>query len=135
MPCDICHPQVIETLLVADVGLDSRTAGAQAVYTYRVAPESKVLPGEAYFVPLGPRRAIGFVLFVRSVKPEELGFSVGLLKGMGAKIEGLEMPAELLELVHEVARQTLSPVAVARCKSGSPPGCCLGCWIEQRVFA
>jgi len=64
-------------------------------------------------VPLGPRRAIGFVLVVRSVKPEELGFSVGLLKGMGAKIVGLEMPAELLELVHEVARQTLAPVAVA----------------------
>lgn len=107
----LCHSLSIETLLVADVGLDSRTAGAQAVYTYRAAGEP--VPGEAYFVPLGPRRAIGFVLNVREVKADELGFPVGQLKGLGPKIVGLDLPTALLELVYEVARQTLSPVPVA----------------------
>lgn len=102
-----------EPLLVADIGLDSRTAGAQAVYTYRVPDQSAVRPGEAFFVPLGPRRALGFVLAVRETTPNELGFPVSQLRSLGTKIQGFDMPPVMLELVSEVARQTLTSVAVA----------------------
>lgn len=106
-------------LRVADVGLDSRTAGSDAVYSYAASPSTGV--GEAYFVPLGPRRAIGFVLAVREVDPRDLGFDPNLLKPLGSRIHGLDLPTQTLELVHEVARQTLTPVSV--CLSlAAPPG-------------
>ena len=95
------------------MGLDSRTAGAQAIYTYRADPNHPPVAGQAYFVPLGPRRAIGFVLAVREVSPSGLGFPVTALKNLGVRIEDLELPASVLALVDEVARQTLCPVPVA----------------------
>ncbi len=125
----VCHPQCIERLLVADVGLDSRSAGAQALYTYKVPQEedepggrwTRVQPGQAFLVPLGPRRAIGFVLSVREVDAGELGFPSSLLKPLGVQVQGLELPTATLELVHEVARQTLTPVPVSL-SLAVPPG-------------
>ena len=59
-----------DLISVATIGLDARSAGSEAVYTYLASPGMKV--GDAYFVPLGPRRAIGFVLELAEVAPEWL---------------------------------------------------------------
>jgi primosomal protein N' (replication factor Y) (superfamily II helicase) len=108
-----------ERILVAEVGLDSRMAGSEAVYTYRATPGVKV--GEAYMVPLGPRQTVGYVLSIKEMFDLELGFPVESLKGLGTKVGNLSLPAATVDLVFETAKQTLSPVAV--CLSlATPPG-------------
>ncbi|MBS1713561.1 MAG: primosomal protein N' [Armatimonadetes bacterium] len=99
--------------MVADVGLDAKSAGSQAVYTYLAGQSPVPVPGEAYFVPLGPRRAIGYVLAVREADERSLGFAPSRLRPLGARVEGLALPSQTLDLVREVARQTLSPMSVA----------------------
>ncbi len=115
----VCHPVPIAPLLVAEVGLDARTAGAQAVYTYLASPDVSV--GEARLVPLGPRRVLGYVLALREVDAAALGFPVEQLKALGPRVEGLGLPEPTLALIHEVARQTLSPVSLAL-GLAAPPG-------------
>ena len=99
-----------DLISVATIGLDARSAGSEAVYTYLAAPGMKV--GDAYFVPLGSRRAIGFVLELKEVTADQLGFEPKLLKAVGAPIRGLELPEKVVELVCEVSRQTLAPLSV-----------------------
>ncbi len=108
-----------KTFYVADIGLDARTAGAEATYTYLAAPATKV--GEAYFVPLGPRRVIGYVTSLRTVTAADLDFDVALLKPLGHPIQGLELPITTLETVREVARQTLTTLPMAL-SLAAPPG-------------
>lgn len=104
---------------VAEVGLDSRMAGSEAVYTYAATPATQV--GEAYMVPLGPRQTVGYVLAVKEIFDLELRFPVENLKPLGAKIANLSLPKQGVGLVYETARQTLSPVPV--CLSlATPPG-------------
>ncbi|MFM9871921.1 MAG: primosomal protein N' [Fimbriimonadaceae bacterium] len=106
-------------ILVAEVGLDSRMAGSEAVYTYLATPG--VVPGEAYMVPLGPRQTVGYVLSVKEIYDLELGFPVESLKGLGNRVGNLTLPGAMVDLVFETAKQTLSPVAV--CLSlATPPG-------------
>ena len=112
------------SILVADVGIDSRSAGSEAVYTYRAGEATRL--GEAYFVPLGPRKVMGFVMALRSVAPEELGFDVGQLRGLGERVHGVDLPENTVALAHEVSRQTLTPLAMA-VTLVSPPG------IRERV--
>ena len=108
-----------ERILVAEVGLDSRMAGSEAVYTYRATPGVRV--GEAYMVPLGPRQTVGYVLSVKEIFDLELGFPVESLKGLGAKVGNLSLPEATVGLVFETAKQTLSPVPI--CLSlATPPG-------------
>lgn len=114
-----------ERTIVADVGLDSRMAGSEAVYTYRAEPGVQV--GEAYMVPLGPRKSVGYVLGVRETTEEELGFAFSRLRALGERVAGLDLPETAVELVQEVSRQTLTPLAV--CLSpATPPG------IRERLF-
>lgn len=108
-----------ETLLVADVGLDSRLAGSDAVYTYLA--ESHVRIGGAHVVPLGPRTSLGYVLAVRQTTADELGFPVSQLRKLGEPVSGLDLPPETLATVQEVARQTLSPLSVCLVPA-TPPG-------------
>ncbi len=108
-----------EKLLVADVGLDPRSVGAEAIYTYLATPETQV--GQACFVTLGPRQALGFVLAVREVVPSELAFPASQLKPLGAKVDGLDLPPAVIDLVHEVSRQTLSSIPSAL-NLAVPPG-------------
>jgi len=106
-------------ILVAEVGLDSRLAGSEAVYTYAAPAEAKV--GEAWMVPLGPRRTVGYVLSIKSIFPQELGFPAEHLKPLESKVDGLSLPAATIELVHETAKQTLTPIPI--CLSlATPPG-------------
>ncbi len=106
-------------LRVVDVGLDSRMAGSEAVYTYRAGSDTKV--GEAYFIPLGPRQSLGFVLSVRTTTPDQLGFPVSQLRPLGQRVIGLDLPPSVVDLVRTVSEQTLAPIAV--CLSlATPPG-------------
>lgn len=113
------------SLLVVDVGLDSRLAGSEAVYTYR--GREGVGVGEAFVVPLGGRRSVGYVLGVREVTEGELGFPFSRLRDLGERVRGLDIPGVTVELVQEVSRQTLTPLAM--CLSpATPPG------IRERLF-
>lgn len=107
------------TTLVADVGLDSRTAGAEAVYSYSAGPQTAV--GQAWFVPLGPRQAMGYVLRIREVTEEQLGFPFSRLKPLGARVVGLDIPPQAIELILHTADDCLVPPSVAL-GLACPPG-------------
>jgi primosomal protein N' (replication factor Y) len=104
--------------------MDSRSAGSEAVYTYRATAKTRV--GEAYFVPLGPRRVLGFVMRLRSVEPDDLGFELSALKDLGERVQGADLPESSVALAHECARQTLTPLALS-VSLVAPPG------IRERV--
>ncbi len=108
---------------VVDVALDPRNGGAEAVYTYRGAPGLGV--GEAVFVPLGPRIALGFVVAERTVEEDDLPFK---LKAVAGRVEGLKLPKPLVQLCREVADETLSPLPVAL-SAATPPG------VRERLVA
>ncbi len=108
---------------VVDVALDPRNGGAEAVYTYRHAPGLSV--GEAVFVPLGPRIALGFVVRDHQIREEDLAFA---LKDVAGRVEGLKLPKPLVELCREVAEETLCPLPVAL-SAATPPG------VRERLVA
>ncbi len=99
------------TLLVADVALDSRIAGKDAVYTYRL--DARAAPGQALLVPLGTRSVVGYVLRCYDAAPEELEFSPEQLRPALGQIGGLDLPPELMALVGFVSEEYLCPVSVA----------------------
>ena len=108
---------------VVDVALDPRNGGAEAVYTYLAAPGMGV--GEAVFVPLGPRVALGFVVAERTVDEDALPFK---LRAVAGRVEGLKLPKPLVALCREVADDTLSPLPVAL-SAATPPG------VRERLVA
>lgn len=106
-------------ITIAEVGLDARMAGSEAVYTYAATSATQI--GEAYMVPLGPRQTVGYVLAVKEVFDLELGFPVESLKPLGPKVANLSLPKPVVGLVYETARQTLTPIPI--CLSlATPPG-------------
>lgn len=107
------------TVRVADVALEARTGGAQALYTYR--DERGAAVGEAYQVPLGTRQAIGYVVAIAERTPEDLGFEPKHLRPLGPRVEGLALPERLVSLIRFVAESTLSPFSVAL-SPATPPG-------------
>lgn len=107
------------SILVADVAISARDAGATASYTYAAPPEAR--RGEAWIVPLGGRRAIGYVVGVRLTSPADLGFDLSRLRPLKEPIQGLDLPEALMDLVEETARQTLSPLPSAL-SAATPPG-------------
>lgn len=103
-------------MLVADVALDARAGGSQAVFSY-LADES-TQPGQTYVAPLGTRELFGVVVAVRA--PDE-GEATDRLRPLGSRIEGLDLPMPLMQAVRFVAESYLStlPVAVSL---ALPPG-------------
>ncbi|MGV3617346.1 MAG: replication restart helicase PriA [Fimbriimonas sp.] len=104
---------------VADVALDPRSGGAEALYTYRV--DTPLAVGEAVFVPLGNRNALGFVTAVYDATEEELGFPFSGLKPVTGRVEGLALPPAVVDLCRFVAEETLCPLPVAM-GAATPPG-------------
>jgi len=109
----------VSRVRVADVALDPRSGGAEAVYTYRAAAGTQV--GQAYFVPIGNRPSLGFVTDVYEATEEELGFSFDALKPLLGEIEDLSLPEALIELARYVAKEYLCPLPVAL-SAATPPG-------------
>lgn len=113
---------------VVDVALDPRNGGAEAVYTYRYAPGLGI--GEAVFVPLGPRIALGFVVADYVATEQDLGFPFASLKEVAGRVEGLKLPKELVALCRQTAEETLAPLPVAL-SVATPPGVrerLIACW-------
>ena len=106
-------------VLVADIGMDARTAGSEAVYSY-LADES-VRVGQIRFVPLGPRRALGCVLRVREATEADLGFPLDRLKPVGENVKGLDLPEQTVRLVETVAEHCLVPPSLTL-GLAMPPG-------------
>jgi primosomal protein N' (replication factor Y) len=104
---------------VADVALDPRSGGAEALYTYRA--DSDLAVGDAVFVPLGTRSALGFVTDVYEATEPDLGFPFASLKSVLGRVEGLGLPAPLVDLCRFVAEETLCPFPAAL-GVASPPG-------------
>ncbi len=69
--------------------------------------------GQAWFVPLGARRVIGFIIAIREVIQEDLDFDASRLKPLSTQILDLDLSPATLALVHEITKQTLSPLALA----------------------
>ncbi|MFY9234481.1 MAG: primosomal protein N' [Fimbriimonadaceae bacterium] len=109
----------IQTLTVADVVIEARSGGGQAIYTY--ASEPGLGRGSAVLVPLANRSVLGFVLRERTVHPDDLGFRPSLLRKPDAVVEGLALEAPLMDLVDFVAEQCLCPLPVA-ISAAVPPG-------------
>lgn len=104
---------------VADVALDPRAGGAQALYTYRVSEE--IARGDAVVVPLGARNALGFVTDVYDATEEELGFPFSSLKPISGTVDDLSLPEAVIDLCRFTAEETLCTLPVALAPA-TPPG-------------
>ncbi len=109
----------MSSVLVADVALDPRSVGADAIYTY-LADESQAL-GDAVIVPIGTRSALGFIIAKRLVTERELGFPIEKLKPVNGTVEGLSLPPALIKLGQFVADEYLCSLPVA-ISPAVPPG-------------
>lgn len=107
------------TVRVADVLVDVRTGGQEAMWTYQAQPEHAL--GDAVLAPLGTRTVLGHVVRLREVDESGLGFPLEKLKPLGTAIQGLGLPPSLIALVEFIARETLSPLPVAL-SPAMPPG-------------
>jgi primosomal protein N' (replication factor Y) len=77
--------------------------------------------GEAVFVPLGNRNALGFVTAIYDATEEELGFPFAQLRTITGRVEGLALPEPVVDLCRFVAEETLCPLPVAL-SAATPPG-------------
>ncbi len=99
--------------------MDPRAGGADALYTYLADPALTI--GDAVFVPLGNRPALGYVTDVYDATEEDLGFPFASLKPMNGVVEGLSLPEAVVALARNVALETLCPLPVALA-AATPPG-------------
>jgi len=114
------------TLRVADVAIDPRSGGSEAIFTYRA--DAGLAVGDACFVPLGNRATLGFVTDVYEATEEELGFSFDSLRGIEEKVDNLSLPAPLIDLAKFASREYLSSLTVSL-SAATPPG------IRERIVA
>lgn len=109
----------MSTQRVADVAIDPRAGGAEALYTYLA--EAGLNPGKAVFVPLGAKTNLGFVTSVYEATEEELGFPFANLRPVLSEVQGLSLPASVVELAKFIANEYLCPLPVAL-SAATPPG-------------
>ena len=112
-------PNTADKIPVADVALDPRTSGSDAIYTYHA--DSKMSVGDAVIVPLGPRTVLGFVVELREVDEHDLGFPFSALKPVQGAVRGLSIPASVMSIARAVAEQTLCSLPTAL-SVATPPG-------------
>lgn len=110
----------MSTIRVVEVVIDSKAGGADAEYSY--LPIDGLSPGDAVMVPLGTRQSLGYVLEIRDVEAESLGFPVEKLRKVQARVAGVSLPPQTLRLVRFVAQQYLCPISVAL-SAAVPPDC------------
>ncbi|MEQ1935875.1 MAG: primosomal protein N', partial [Fimbriimonadaceae bacterium] len=98
-------------LSLAEVALEVRTGGSEAIYTYRLDFEAKA--GDALIVPLGTRTVLGYAIRVFQADESDLGFPVSSLRPAKERVLGFSVPAQILALVRHTADQTLTTIPVA----------------------
>src|SRR4051812_25189521 len=89
------------TVRVVDVAIDPKSGGTDAIWTYGV--EGPAEEGDAFFVPLGPRSVIGYVIRVYDATEQQLGFPLKSLRMTGDRIVGLTLPKQVLETIRFVS--------------------------------
>ncbi len=104
---------------VADVALDPRSGGSDALYTYLASDRTSL--GDAVIVPLGKRSEFGFVVAEYEATAEDLGFPLESLKPIRSTIEGISLPVGVIELSRFVAEECLCPLPVTL-SAATPPG-------------
>jgi primosomal protein N' (replication factor Y) (superfamily II helicase) len=109
----------VERVSVVDVALDPRSGGARALYTYLANEGAGV--GDAVFVPVGNRPALGFVAARYDATAEDLGFPLENLKPVQGRVEGLSLPEPVVDLARFVAEEYLASLPVALAPA-IPPG-------------
>lgn len=106
-------------IYIAEVALDVKTGGNNAIFTYLGSPNVKI--GEAFLVPLGTRTELGYVLETKEIQKENLGFPIEKLKPLGEQIKGFELPAPLIETFKFIAKEYLCSIPEAL-SLAIPPG-------------
>ena len=109
----------MSTVRVADVAIDPRTGGAEALYTYEV--DESVSVGDAVFVSVGVRTNLGFVTSVYNANETELGFPITSLKQILGKVQGLSLPSSVVELAKYITAEYLCTLPVSL-GAATPPG-------------
>ena len=104
---------------VADVAIDPRAGGAEALYTYLA--EEDLAIGDPVFVPVGPKTNLGFVTSIYDATEEDLGFPLKSLRPITGRVQGLSLPASVIELAKFVATEYLTSLPVAL-GAATPPG-------------
>ena len=104
---------------MADVALDPRTGGAEAIYTY--SADRSVNVGDTRFVPIGNRPVLGVVVRVYEATESQLGFGFDSLKPLGDRVTNLGLPKSLIDLAEFVSEQYLCSLSVAL-SAATPPG-------------
>ncbi|HLO96986.1 MAG TPA: primosomal protein N' [Fimbriimonas sp.] len=109
----------MELLRLAEVVLDPRSGGSDAVYTY-LAPDF-VSAGDAVLVPLGKRSLLGYAMRVYEGAGEDLGFDPKHLRPIRCVVRDINLPEPLLAVVRQVATETLCTLPAAL-SAAVPPG-------------
>lgn len=104
---------------VIDVVVDARQGGGDQVWTY--GWEGAASPGDAFLVPLGPRSVMGICVRAYQADEQALGFPLSQLRSALSQIQGMSLPAPLLDLVGRVADEYICPLPVAM-SAAVPPG-------------
>jgi primosomal protein N' (replication factor Y) len=109
----------VSTERVADVAIDPRAGGAEALYTYFA--DGALTPGDAVFVPVGTQTNLGFVTSVYETTEQELGFPFENLKPIIGRVQGLSLPESVIELAKFISAEYLCTLPVAL-SAATPPG-------------
>lgn len=112
-------PPAAESRDVVDVAIDPRSGGNDAIYTYAAHPNAEA--GDAVIIPLGNRKLLGYVIRAYSATEDHLGFRFDQLKSVTEVVDGLKIPAVMLETAQFVADRYLCPLPSAL-SSIVPPG-------------
>jgi len=91
---------------VVEVAIPPREGGTDAIFTY--ASDDAVV-GDALFVPLGNREALGYVVAAHRLDEAELGFSFSRLRQAGEPVAGLGVPEAIVAVARFVSEEYLSP--------------------------
>ena len=109
----------MDRVRVANVALDPRAGGADAVFTYRADAAAKV--GDARFVTVGNRPVMGYVTAVFEATEDQLGFKFDTLRELGEEVANLSLPKSAVELAEFVSGEYLCSLSVAM-SAATPPG-------------
>lgn len=104
---------------VADVAIDPRSGGAEALYTYRV--DGALSVGDSVYVSVGTRTNLGFVTSIYDASEQDLGFPFKSLKPILGLIQGLSLPRAVVELARFISEEYLCTLPVAL-SAATPPG-------------
>jgi primosomal protein N' (replication factor Y) len=109
----------MDRVRVANVALDPRAGGSDAVYTYRADASAHV--GDARFVNVGNRPVMGYVTSIFDANEADLGFGFESLRDLGEEVTNLSLPSQSIQLAQFVAAEYLCSLSVAL-SAATPPG-------------